>query len=429
LVVDEEQRFGVEHKEKIKQMKANVDILTMTATPIPRTLHMALLGIRDLSVINTPPEGRFPVQTYVMEYSDELVVSAVRRELDRDGQVYVIYNRVQGIDALASRLRRLLPGVSIGVIHGQMAETLLERTMLDFYEGNYQVLLSTTIIENGLDIPNVNTVIVYDSDRLGLSQLYQLRGRVGRGRKLAYAYFTYRKDKVLTEKSQKRLSAIKEFTELGAGYKLSLRDMEIRGTGNILGPEQHGHIAAVGFDLYCQLLEQQVAQLTNRPKESKIPSEVNIELPVDAYIPDGYMPEKEKIYVYRRIKEAGTIAVIDDIQDELGDRFGKLPPPLETLLDVGRIRSLALSLGIGSISWSSEQLTGKEKVTLSFRGGKGPSPRVMQDIWLHNKGKIDFRNKNNILTVSLTTTRTIMLEDIEGLLHQLKTSIEKQGNI
>ena len=426
LVVDEEQRFGVEHKEKIKRLKANVDILTMTATPIPRTLHMALLGLRDLSVINTPPEGRFPVQTYVMEYSDELVVSAVRRELDRDGQVYVIYNRVQGIDALASRLRRLLPGVNIGVVHGQMAETLLERTMLEFYEGNYQVLLSTTIIENGLDIPNVNTVIVYNSDRLGLSQLYQLRGRVGRGRKLAYAYFTYRKDKVLTEKSQKRLNAIKEFTELGAGYKLSLRDMEIRGTGNILGPEQHGHIAAVGFDLYCQLLEQQVAQLTNRPKESKIPAEVNIELPVDAYIPDGYMPEKEKIYVYRRIKEAGTIAAIDDIQDELADRFGQLPPPLEALLDVGRIRSLALSLGIESISWSREQLTGKEKITLSFQRGEGPPPRSLQHLWLNNKGKVDFRNKNNILTVSLVTSRANMLEDIEGLLHQLKTSIEKQ---
>lgn len=429
LVVDEEQRFGVEHKERIKQMKANVDILTMTATPIPRTLHMALLGIRDLSVINTPPEGRYPVQTYVMEYSDQLVVSAVRREIDRGGQVYVIFNRVQGIDALASRLRRMLPEVSIGVVHGQMADTLLERTMLEFYEGSYQVLLSTTIIENGLDIPNVNTVIVYDSDRLGLSQLYQLRGRVGRGRRLAYAYFTYRKDKVLTEKSQKRLSAIKEFTELGAGYKLSLRDMEIRGTGNILGPEQHGHIAAVGFDLYCQLLEQQVAQLTDRPKERKIPAEVNIELPVDAYIPDGYMPEKDKIYVYRRIKEAETIAVIDDIQDELGDRFGHLPLPLETLLDVGRIRSLAVSLDIELISWSVEQLTGKEKTTLTFRGGKGPHPRLMQEIWLANKGKVDFRSRNNTLVVSLFTAKANMLEDLEGLLHQLKTAIEKQGII
>lgn len=425
LVVDEEQRFGVEHKERIKQIKANVDILTMTATPIPRTLHMALLGIRDLSVINTPPEGRFPVQTYVMEYSDQLVVSAVRRELDRGGQVYVIFNRVQGIDAQASRLRRLLPDVNIGVVHGQMADTLLERTMLEFYEGSYQVLLSTTIIENGLDISNVNTVIVYDSDRLGLSQLYQLRGRVGRGRKLAYAYFTYRKDKVLTEKSQKRLSAIKEFTELGAGYKLSLRDMEIRGTGNILGPEQHGHIAAVGFDLYCQLLEQQVRQLGDRPKEEAVEAEVSIELPVDAYIPDAYMPEREKIYVYRRIRDAKTVAAIDDIQDELSDRFGNLPPPLEVLLDVGRIRALAAGIGVESICWSVEQLTGKEKIGLSFREGKGPPPSIMQEIWLVNPKKYDFRSRNNVLGVSLKTDKVNMLRDLEQLLHLLKTAIEE----
>ena len=428
LVVDEEQRFGVEHKEKIKQIKANVDILTMTATPIPRTLHMALLGIRDLSVINTPPEGRFPVQTYVMEYSDQLVVSAVRRELDRGGQVYVIFNRVQGIDAQASRLRRLLPDVNIGVVHGQMADTLLERTMLEFYEGNYQVLLSTTIIENGLDIPNVNTVIVYDSDRLGLSQLYQLRGRVGRGRKLAYAYFTYRKDRVLTEKSQKRLSAIKEFTELGAGYKLSLRDMEIRGTGNILGPEQHGYIAAVGFDLYCQLLEQQVRLLAGRPKAEAGDADVSIELPVDAYIPDGYMPEQEKIYVYRRIKDAKTAAVIDDIQDELSDRFGDLPLPLAVLLDVGRIRALAACVGIVSISWSAEQLTGKEKINLRFRKGKGPPSSIMQEIWLSNKKKYDFRSQD-ILSVSLNTDKLNMLADLEQLLHLLKTAIEQQGRI
>lgn len=422
LVVDEEQRFGVEHKERIKQLKADVDILTMTATPIPRTLHMALLGIRDLSVINTPPEGRFPVQTYVMEYSDQLAVSSVRRELDRGGQVYMIYNRVQGIDAQASRLRRLLPGVNIAVIHGQMSENLLEKTMVEFYEGRHQVLLSTTIIENGLDIPNVNTVLVFDADKLGLSQLYQLRGRVGRGRRLAYAYFTYRKDKVLTEKSQKRLTAIKEFTELGAGYKISLRDLEIRGTGNILGPEQHGYIAAVGFDLYCQLLEQQVRALSGKPDLKKADPDIIIELPISAYIPDGYMPEHEKIYVYRRIKDAAAIQEIDDLQDELGDRFGKLPVSLDNLLDIGRIRILAAGIGVESITWNVDSITGSQQVVLTFISGQGPKPETLQAIWSSSRQKYDFRNQKQI-KLFVNTAINNMLPDVEKLLHLLTKSV------
>jgi transcription-repair coupling factor (superfamily II helicase) len=417
LIVDEEQRFGVEHKEKLKSLKADVDILTMTATPIPRTLHMALLGIRDLSVINTPPEGRFPVQTYVMEYSDQLVVSAVRRELDRGGQVYLIYNRVQGIDSLASRLRRLLADVKIGVIHGQMSEGLLEKTMVEFYQGNYQVLLSTTIIENGLDIPNVNTVVVYDADKLGLSQLYQLRGRVGRGRRLAYAYFTYRKDKVLTEKSQKRLTAIKEFTELGSGYKISLRDLEIRGAGNILGPEQHGHIAAVGFDLYCQLLEQQVRELLGQPRLKKDLPEVVMELPVSAYIPDGYMPEQEKIYVYRRIKEATELRAIDDLQDELIDRFGKIPPALANLLDIGRARILAAGLGLESITWTADQLKGIHALVLTFMSGQGQS-LDLEGLWARDKKKYDFRRQDRV-RVFVRTDRTEILPELEQVLHLL----------
>lgn len=419
LVVDEEQRFGVEHKERIKQIKANVDILTMTATPIPRTLHMALLGIKDLSVINTPPEGRFPVQTYVMEYSDELVVSAVRRELGRGGQVYIIYNRVQGIDGQASKLLKLLPGVEIGVVHGQMAETQLERTMLGFYEGKYRILLSTTIIENGLDIPNVNTVIVHDADRLGLSQLYQLRGRVGRGRKLAYAYFTYRRDKVLTEKAEKRLSAIKEFTELGAGYKLSLRDMEIRGTGNILGPEQHGYIAAVGFDLYCQLLEQQVNQLAGRPGSELEEHEVSLELPVDAFIPEGYLPEQEKIYVYRRIKNAKSLEAIGDIQEELVDRFGTLPAPLAVLLDVGRIRTLAMGKKVLSISWKVDQLTGGGEARLQFIEGEGPKTERLQELWLKSKRKYEFTRRNRTLMMTVNTDKNNIVGDLKELLERL----------
>lgn len=417
LVVDEEQRFGVEHKERIKQIKADVDILTMTATPIPRTLHMALLGIRDLSVINTPPEGRFPVQTYVMEYSDQLTVTAVRRELDRGGQVYLVYNRVQGIDALASRLSRILVGVSIGVIHGQMSERQLEKTMVEFYQGNYQVLLSTTIIENGLDIPNVNTVLVYDADKLGLSQLYQLRGRVGRGRRLAYAYFTYRKDKMLTEKSQKRLTAIKEFTELGSGYKISLRDLEIRGTGNILGPEQHGYIAAVGFDLYCQLLEQEVQGLLGQPQQEQGLPQVTIELPVSAFIPDGYMPEQEKIYVYRKIKNATDIQAIEDLQEELADRFGKLPLPLKNLLDIGRSRVMAASLGLELISWSADQLMGTEAMVLTFRSGRGQS-HDLEALWGQDKNKYDFRRKDRIQVI-IRTKQIDILRELDHILYQL----------
>lgn len=426
LVVDEEQRFGVEHKEVIKTLTADVDVLTMTATPIPRTLHMALLGIKDLSVINTAPEGRYPVQTYVLEYSDQLVVSAVHRELDRGGQVYAIFNRVQGIEAQAARLRKLLPDVSIGIVHGQMADALLERTMLDFYEGNYQVLLSTTIVENGLDIPNVNTVIVYDADRLGLSQLYQLRGRVGRGRRLAYAYFTYRKDRLLSEKSQKRLSAIKEFTELGAGYKLSLRDMEIRGTGNILGPEQHGFIAAAGFDLYCQLLEQEVQLLAAGPKEKSSESEISIELPVDAYIPDSYLPEGEKIYVYRRLKDAQTETAVADIRDELSDRFGNLPQPLQALLAVASIRVVAAGMGIVSINWLREQLTGREKILLEFPATRIPPATVLQKFWLHKQDVFNFRADSRGATITFIAAPASVLSDLHQLLLQLKTAIEQQ---
>jgi len=422
LVVDEEQRFGVEHKEKIKKLKANVDILTMTATPIPRTLHMALLGIRDLSVINTPPEGRFPVQTYVMEYSHQLTVSVVRRELDRGGQVYIIFNRVKGIDALATRLRQLLPQVNIGVIHGQMSQGLLERTMVEFYEGKHHVLLSTTIIENGLDIPNVNTVLVIDADKLGLSQLYQLRGRVGRGRRLAYAYFTYRKDKVLTEKSQKRLNAIKEFTELGAGYKISLRDLEIRGTGNILGPEQHGYISAVGFDLYCQLLEQQVSILTGQKSEEKVLPEVNIELPINAYVPDGYMPEQEKIFVYRGIKEAKDIQAIEELQDELNDRFGKPPLPLENLLDIGRIRVLAANLDVESINWKADQLTGTQGAILTFLPGRGPEQQTLEKLWIQERSKYDFRRRPDPVLL-LKAGKDDLLPELEKLLYLLKEKV------
>ena len=420
VVVDEEQRFGVEHKESLKNLRANIDILSMTATPIPRTLQMALMGIRDLSIIDTPPEGRYPVQTYVVEYSDDTVVYAISRELDRGGQVYVIFNRVQGIDATASRLRRLLPDASIAVIHGQMAESQIERTMLEFHEGDHQVLLSTTIVENGLDIPNVNTAFIFDADRLGLSQLYQLRGRVGRGRRLAYAYFTYRPQRVLTEKAQKRLMAIKEFTQLGSGYKLSLKDLEIRGAGNILGPEQHGYIAAVGYDLYCKLLKEQIDLLSGQSvEEQSQPAEVSINLPVDAYAPDSYLPEQEKFYLYRRLRNAKSLTEADDIEDELRDRFGPPPKPLQNLLDVARIKVLASQAGIEDIDYAKDKLTGQIVLTLSFVSGREPESTLLQRLWSLYNRQFDFRLRERAsVTWKLEGN---VIEELEKLLHQLQS--------
>ncbi|GJM83448.1 hypothetical protein HMSSN139_59440 [Paenibacillus sp. HMSSN-139] len=258
LIVDEEQRFGVTHKEKLKKLKTNVDVLTLTATPIPRTLHMSMLGVRDLSVIETPPENRFPVQTYVVEHSQSLVREAIEREMARGGQIYYLYNRVQGIQEMASQISMLVPDARVGIGHGQMSEQELEKTILDFLDGEYDVLVSTSIIETGVDIPNVNTLIVHDADKMGLSQLYQLRGRVGRSNRIAYAYFTYQRDKSLTEVAEKRLQSIKEFTELGSGFKIAMRDLAIRGAGNLLGAEQHGFIASVGFDLYSQMLAEEI---------------------------------------------------------------------------------------------------------------------------------------------------------------------------
>lgn len=345
LIVDEEQRFGVVHKEKIKQMRQNVDVLTLTATPIPRTLHMSLIGIRDISVIEEPPEERYPVQTYVMEYNDEIVRDAILREINRGGQIYFLYNRVRTISKMADRLRTLVPEARVAVAHGQMDERLLENTMLDFYNGEYDLLLCTTIIETGLDIPNVNTIIVHDADKMGLSQLYQLRGRVGRSNRLAYAYLTYQRDKVLTEVAEKRLQAIKEFTEFGSGFKIAMRDLEIRGAGNLLGREQHGHMEAIGYDLYTKLLEDTVRELTGRPLKEKI--ETVIELNIEAYIPLSYIEdENQKIEIYQKIASIDGVSSLYDIEEEIEDRFGDIPESVRNLMMVSYIKHLASKLGI-----------------------------------------------------------------------------------
>ncbi|MBO8127090.1 MAG: transcription-repair coupling factor [Firmicutes bacterium] len=348
VIVDEEQRFGVAQKEKLKELRLNVDVLTMTATPIPRTLHMALAGVRNMSLIETPPEGRYPVRTYVQPFDDEAVRHAILREVARGGQVYFVYNRVKDIDWMAGYLRRLVPEIDLVVAHGQMDEHQLEDVMMQFLRGDADLLLSTTIIESGLDIPNVNTLIVYDADRLGLAQLYQLRGRVGRSNRVAYAYFTYRPDKSISEESQKRLKAIQEFTELGSGFRIAMRDLEIRGAGNILGPEQHGHIAAVGFDLYVQLLEEAVKEL--KGESEKAPPEPLVDLKVDAYIPDTYIPDiKQKVEMYRKIVASPSPEAQQDIIDELTDRFGEPPQPVLNLLKVVRIKHAGIKIAASSI--------------------------------------------------------------------------------
>ncbi|UOF91816.1 transcription-repair coupling factor [Fodinisporobacter ferrooxydans] len=348
LIIDEEQRFGVSHKEKLKALKTNVDCLTLTATPIPRTLHMSMLGIRDLSVIETPPENRFPVQTYVVEYSEVIVREAIERELGRGGQVYFLFNRVNGIEQMADRIRQLVPEARVSVGHGRMGEEDLERVMLDFLQGDSDVLVSTTIIETGIDIPNVNTLIVYDADHMGLSQLYQLRGRVGRSNRIAYSYFTYQKDKVLTEVAEKRLQAIKEFTELGSGFKIAMRDLSIRGAGSLLGAEQHGHIASVGFDMYSEMLSQAVKELKGEMVQRV--ENPQIEIAVDAYIPSTYITDPmQKIEIYKKFVAARSIEDVVDLEEEIEDRFGDIPEEVRNLLMITKLRAYAIEYDFVSI--------------------------------------------------------------------------------
>ena len=358
LVVDEEQRFGVAQKEKWKEWASNIDVLTLSATPIPRTLHMSLVGVREMSIINTPPEKRLPVQTYVVEYDMNLIADAIKRELARGGQVYFVYNRVASINHMGELLESALPGLRYAVAHGQMTGRQIEEIMTDFYEGHYDVLLSTSIIETGLDIPNANTIIIYDADRLGLSQLYQMRGRVGRSRRRAYAYFMYRPDKILSEAAEKRLKAIEEFTELGAGFKLAMRDLEIRGAGNLLGSQQHGNIASVGFGMYVSMLEEAIAKAQNKEVERDVSIDPAIDLEVDAFIDDAYIKDSaRKISVYQRLLHIKSKEQLNDMTDELIDRFGTPTDPVDRLLRIAQIKEQARLLGIKSIVRRDKQLT------------------------------------------------------------------------
>ena len=348
LVVDEEQRFGVTHKEKIKSLRSQVDVLTLSATPIPRTLHMSLVGIRDMSVIETPPQDRYPIQTYIVERTPELMKDAIRRELGRGGQVYVVHNRVEDIEGLAEEIRLLVPEARILVGHGQMKEHQLEQIMMDFIAHQADVLVCTTIIETGLDISNANTMIVDEADKMGLAQLYQLRGRVGRSNRIAYAYLTYKKDKTLSQLAEKRLAAIREYTELGSGFKIAMRDLEIRGAGNLLGAEQHGHVAAVGFDLYCTMLDEAIRQLKGEQAGKR--REVEIDLQVSAFIPEYYIRDSSvKLGFYQRIQQARAISRLHLLEDELIDRFGDVPPETWNLLRVAELKIYCMEIGIRSL--------------------------------------------------------------------------------
>lgn len=353
VIVDEEQRFGVEHKEQLKKLRANVDVLTMSATPIPRTLEMAVTGIREMSTITTPPEERHPVLTFVGPYEEKQIGAAIRRELLREGQVFYIHNRVESIDRAAARLREIVPEARIATAHGQMSEQSLEQVVVDFWEKKFDVLVSTTIVESGIDISNANTLIVERGDNFGLSQLHQLRGRVGRGRERGYAYFLYPPEKPLTETAHERLATIAQHTEMGAGMYVAMKDLEIRGAGNLLGGEQSGHIAGVGFDLYVRMVGEAVADYRASLEggvEEEPPLEVKIELPVDAHVPHDYAPgERLRLQAYRAIASANTEEDVKSVREELTDRYGKLPEPVENLLLVAGLRMLARACGVGEI--------------------------------------------------------------------------------
>jgi transcription-repair coupling factor (superfamily II helicase) len=358
LIVDEEQRFGVQHKETMKKMKTNVDVLTLSATPIPRTLEMSLVGIRDLSLLQTPPADRMPILTYVGEYDERVAIEAIRRELLREGQVFWVHNRVQSIDTAAARLRQLVPEARIAIAHGQMDEGTLETVVQDFWDGQYDVLVCTTIIESGIDMPTVNTLVVERSDLLGLGQMHQLRGRVGRSGSRAYAYLFHPRDKVLSEEAYERLRTIGESTELGSGFKIAMRDLEIRGAGNLLGESQSGHIAAVGYDLYCQMVTEAVSEMKGEPAPNQ-PTEIKLDVPTDSFLPTDYVEKEElRLEAYRRLAGVTTQAEVDDIRTEWEDRYGPLPAPAESLLQVGYLRAECHRLGINDIQISGSASTG-----------------------------------------------------------------------
>ncbi len=416
VIIDEEQRFGVAQKERLKELRKNVDVLTLTATPIPRTLHMSIVGVRDISVIETPPEDRFPIRTYVLPYNEDVIREGIYRELNRGGQVYFVHNRVENIHSVAATIERLVPDAKVGIAHGQLSENRLERVMLQFLKGEYDVLVCTTIIETGLDIQNVNTLFVADADRMGLAQLYQLRGRVGRTNKVAYAYLMYKEDKILREDAEKRLQAIKEFVELGSGFKIAMRDLEIRGAGNILGPEQHGHIASVGFEMYCRLLEDEVKKLKG---ESILKQpEPSVDLALDAFISDRYITDsKQKIEIYKKIIAIETLEDAKEIENEVEDRFGAPPLAFRNLLTVARLKIISKELGIACIK------QGDKTVLIKFFPGVEVSRAVISRFVRPYLGKlhISFNGPQELKVWVRDLPGGVYIQVIERLLMELMT--------
>ncbi|MCL2396790.1 MAG: transcription-repair coupling factor [Defluviitaleaceae bacterium] len=383
IIVDEEQRFGVMHKERLKQKWQNVDVMTLTATPIPRTLHMSLAGIRDMSLLEEPPLERQPIQTYVLEYSDEIVASAIGRELNRGGQVYYLHNRVENIARTAARVAQLAPGANVAYAHGQMNETELENVMMDFIDGTIDVLVCTTIVENGLDIPNVNTIIIQDADNMGLAQLYQLRGRVGRASRSSFAYLMYRRDKVLSETAEKRLQTIREFTQFGSGFKIAMRDLEIRGAGNILGAAQHGHMDAVGYEMYCKLLDLAVKEM--RGDNAVEGFETLVDIVIDAFIPDSYIRnEHQKLEMYKKISHISGDGDFMDVQEEMEDRFGTLPTSAQNLLDIALLKARANATDITGIAQKGRT------ITVTFKSDARVDPLKIGQLVQRSKGRMKF---------------------------------------
>lgn len=428
LVIDEEQRFGVQHKEKIKKLRENVDVLTLTATPIPRTLHMSLIGIRDMSVLEEAPMDRMPIQTYVMEYQDEMVREAIVRELSRQGQVYYVYNKVKDIAEITARVQSLVPEANVAYAHGQMREHQLERIMYDFINGDIDVLVSTTIIETGLDISNANTMIIHDADKLGLSQLYQLRGRVGRSNRMAYAFLLYRRDRLLREVAEKRLAAIREFTDLGSGFKIAMRDLEIRGAGNLLGEAQHGHMEAVGYDLYCKMLNEAVKNMKQgTSQEEAVSFTTTVDLNVDAFIPASYIPDEyQKLDIYKRIALIETEEEMDDMMEELIDRFGDIPKKVQKLILIARLKAFAHSVYVTSIEQKGQTL----KITMYERAKvRGEEiPKLLE----RRKGELVFKNDTPPYFLYEQKKRNRkekdpdILEVVKNLLNDIKTLIVQE---
>lgn len=428
LVIDEEQRFGVQHKEKIKKLRENVDVLTLTATPIPRTLHMSLIGIRDMSVLEEAPMDRMPIQTYVMEYQDEMVREAIVRELSRQGQVYYVYNKVKDIAEITARVQSLVPEANVAYAHGQMREHQLERIMYDFINGDIDVLVSTTIIETGLDISNANTMIIHDADKLGLSQLYQLRGRVGRSSRMAYAFLLYRRDRLLREVAEKRLAAIREFTDLGSGFKIAMRDLEIRGAGNLLGEAQHGHMEAVGYDLYCKMLNEAVKNMKQGTSQEEAASfTTTVDLNVDAFIPASYIPDEyQKLDIYKRIALIETEEEMDDMMEELIDRFGDIPKKVQKLILIARLKAFAHSVYVTSIEQKGQTL----KITMYERAKvRGEEiPKLLE----RRKGELVFKNDTPPYFLYEQKKRNRkekdpdILEVVKNLLNDIKTLIVQE---